>query len=99
MHITAHLDVDLVAVETEDEVSVLVELTAPGAAPGAAPDVRPHLARTLQVVLDRSGSMAASGSAVRSRHFCPLWTVSTRPTTSGWSPSTTTFRSPWRPAR
>jgi Ca-activated chloride channel family protein len=58
MHITAHLDVDLVAVETEDEVSVLVELTAPGAAPGAAPDVRPHLARTLQVVLDRSGSMA-----------------------------------------
>jgi Ca-activated chloride channel family protein len=56
MHITAHLDVDVVAVETEDEVSVLVELTAPSAPaadPGAA---RP--ARTLQVVLDRSGSMA-----------------------------------------
>jgi Ca-activated chloride channel family protein len=53
MHITAHLDVDLVAVETEDEVSVLVELTAPGAPPA----VRPHLTRTLEVVLDRSGSM------------------------------------------
>jgi Ca-activated chloride channel homolog len=56
MHITAHLDVDVIAVETEDEVSVLVELTAPSA---PAPDpsaVRPT--RTLQVVLDRSGSMA-----------------------------------------
>ena len=56
MHITAHLDVDVVAIETEDEVSVLVELTAP---PAPAPDpaaVRPT--RTLQVVLDRSGSMA-----------------------------------------
>ncbi len=54
MHLTAHLDVDLVAVETEDEVSVLLELTAPPA------PVRPEPRRpaTLQVVLDRSGSMA-----------------------------------------
>ncbi|HEU0240192.1 MAG TPA: VWA domain-containing protein [Micromonosporaceae bacterium] len=56
MHISAHMDVDVVAVETEDEVSVLVELTAPEAAPPDPNTVR-H-ARTLQVVLDRSGSMA-----------------------------------------
>ena len=54
MHIKAHLDVDVVALEIEDQVSVLVELTAPLAvAPKRA--VRP--ARTVQVVLDRSGSM------------------------------------------
>jgi Ca-activated chloride channel homolog len=54
MHVTAHLDVDVVAVETEDEVSVLLELAAPTAAPSDA--TRPPA--TLQVVLDRSGSMA-----------------------------------------
>ncbi len=54
MHIKAHLDVDVIAVETEDEVSVLVELTAP---PAPVPSqARPT--RTLQVVLDRSGSMS-----------------------------------------
>lgn len=56
MHITAHLDVDVVAVETEDEVSVLVELTAPSAPPADPSNARPI--RTLEVVLDRSGSMA-----------------------------------------
>ena len=55
MHITAHLDVDVVAIETEDEVSVLVDLTAPPAPPPDPTAVRPT--RTLQVVLDRSGSM------------------------------------------
>jgi Ca-activated chloride channel homolog len=53
MHITAHLDVDVIAVETEDEVSVLVELTAPPAPQSSDPVP----VRTLQVVLDRSGSM------------------------------------------
>jgi Ca-activated chloride channel homolog len=56
MHVTAHLDVDVIAVETEDEVSVLLELTAPTAAPAEPGAARPQ--RTLQVVLDRSGSMA-----------------------------------------
>jgi Ca-activated chloride channel family protein len=56
MHITAHLDVDVVALETDDEVSVLVELTAPSAAAPTDDSARPP--RTLQVVLDRSGSMA-----------------------------------------
>ncbi|MFC7241379.1 VWA domain-containing protein [Catellatospora aurea] len=53
MHITAHLDVDVVAVETDDQLSVLIELTAPPAPAAAGP--RPP--QTLQVVLDRSGSM------------------------------------------
>ena len=55
MHISAHLDVDVVALETDDEVSVLVELTAPPAPPLADGQARP--VRTLQVVVDRSGSM------------------------------------------
>lgn len=63
MRITAHLDVDLIAIETEDQVSVMVELTAPPAAADAAPADR--AANTFQVVLDRSGSMAGArlGSA------------------------------------
>lgn len=52
MRITAHLDVELIALETEDTVSVLVELAAPPA-PGHAE----RAPGTLQVVLDRSGSM------------------------------------------
>src|SRR5690242_8678407 len=52
MNFTTTLDVDLVAVETDEKVAVLLELNAPaGAAPARAP-------RMLQVVLDRSGSMA-----------------------------------------
>jgi Ca-activated chloride channel family protein len=54
MHLNAHLDVDVVAVETDDEVSVLLDLAAPAAI--TATDARP--AATLQIVLDRSGSMA-----------------------------------------
>jgi Ca-activated chloride channel homolog len=53
MHISAHLDVDVIAVETEDQVSVLIELTAP-----PAPDGVPRPPSTLEVVLDRSGSMS-----------------------------------------
>src|SRR4051812_19053992 len=52
MHITAHLDLDLVAVETDDEITLMLELTAPAAPEGQE---RPHA--TVQVVLDRSGSM------------------------------------------
>ena len=53
MDINALLDVDVVAVEAEDHLSVLLELTAPGRDSGAQ---RPP--STLQVVLDRSGSMS-----------------------------------------
>jgi Ca-activated chloride channel family protein len=57
VRITAHLDVELVAIETEDQVSVLVELTAPPAPDSAVADRVPS---TLQVVLDRSGSMGGA---------------------------------------
>ncbi|HVT64343.1 MAG TPA: VWA domain-containing protein [Mycobacteriales bacterium] len=53
MHVSAHLDVDLVAVEQDDAVTVMLELTAP-----AATDDQPRPAATVQVVLDRSGSMS-----------------------------------------
>lgn len=52
MQLKTTLDVDLVAVETADEVAVLLDLTAPATTGPARP---PH---ALQVVLDRSGSMA-----------------------------------------
>ena len=54
MRINALLDVDLVAVEATDSVTVLLELEAPSAAPSDVP--RPE--HTAVVVLDRSGSMS-----------------------------------------
>ena len=53
MKLNAILDVDLIAVEREDQISLLLELAAPETARAAA---RPR--NTLQIVLDRSGSMA-----------------------------------------
>ncbi|WP_436520685.1 vWA domain-containing protein [Actinoplanes sp. HUAS TT8] len=53
MHITAHLDVEMIAVETDDQVSVMIELTAP-----AATGSGERAPNTLQIVLDRSGSMS-----------------------------------------
>ena len=52
MHVKAHLDVDMVAVETTDRISLMVDLTAPI---GDAQKTRPGQA--VQLVLDRSGSM------------------------------------------
>lgn len=53
MRVTAHLDVEIVAHETEDELSLLVEIEAPESP--AERTGRP--AGTFVVVLDRSGSM------------------------------------------
>lgn len=53
MHLSALLDCDLVAVEQNDELTLLVELTAPS--PTTTAKRQPA---TLQVVLDRSGSMS-----------------------------------------
>lgn len=53
MHLNALLDVDVVAVENDDELSLLLDLEAPKAKDHVA---RPP--RTLQIVLDRSGSMS-----------------------------------------
>jgi Ca-activated chloride channel family protein len=52
MKINALLDVDVVAVESEDTVTVMLELTAP-----ERPDGEQRAPGALQVVLDRSGSM------------------------------------------
>src|SRR4051812_5944767 len=53
MHLTAHLDLDVVAHETDDQLSVLIELAAP-----ELPMDSSRAPSTLVVVLDRSGSMA-----------------------------------------
>jgi Ca-activated chloride channel family protein len=52
MKLNAHMDVDLVAVEQDDEVTVLLELAAPAERRDA-----PRAPAAVQVVLDRSGSM------------------------------------------
>lgn len=52
MHVNAHADVDVVAVEQDDQVTVMLELVAPTA---QTDSTRPPA--TVQVVLDRSGSM------------------------------------------
>ena len=52
MHIAAHLDVEMIALETDDQVSVMIELRAP-----ELPVDRERVPSTLQIVLDRSGSM------------------------------------------
>ena len=65
MHVKAHLDVDMVAVETTDKVSLMVDLAAPI---GDAQKTRPGQA--VQVVLDRSGSM--SGDRLQSAKFSLL---------------------------
>src|SRR3954453_9556017 len=53
MHISAHLDFDVVALQAGDELSLLLELKAP-----SAPAAEKRAPVALQVVLDRSGSMA-----------------------------------------
>ena len=52
MHVTAHLDLDLVPMDEADDVTCLVQLTAP--VPAATAN-RPG--QSLVIVLDRSGSM------------------------------------------
>lgn len=53
MFVSTRLDCDLVAVESADELTLLVELTAPNPSTKAT-----RAPATLQIVLDRSGSMA-----------------------------------------
>lgn len=52
MKVNTHVDVDIVAVEQDDEVTVMLELVAPTPANG-----KPRPPAAVQVVLDRSGSM------------------------------------------
>ena len=53
MQLSAKLDLEVVALEQSDELTLLVELTAP-----TPPSFAKRAPATLQVVLDRSGSMA-----------------------------------------
>ena len=53
MHVLTHLNIDMVALDQEDQVTVLVELTAP-----ENPDSANRPGRTLMLLLDRSGSMS-----------------------------------------
>jgi Ca-activated chloride channel homolog len=52
MQLSAHLDLDVVALEQADDLTLLVELAAP-----TPPSTQQRPTATLQVVLDRSGSM------------------------------------------
>lgn len=52
MHVSAHLDIDLIAIDQADHVTALLELTAP-----ENPATQQRPGRTLMLVLDRSGSM------------------------------------------
>ncbi|MCB0914641.1 MAG: VWA domain-containing protein [Actinobacteria bacterium] len=53
MHLNTHLDFDLVALETDDEITVMIDLEAPS----RADEDSERPAHTTVVVLDRSGSM------------------------------------------
>ena len=52
MQVKTYVDVDIVAVEQDDEVTVMIELVAPAPVSNA-----PRPSAAVQVVLDRSGSM------------------------------------------
>jgi len=67
MKIETFLDVDVVALETDDEVSLMLELTAPTTTPD-----QDRTPATLVVVLDRSGSMAGQRLWVAQRALCTL---------------------------
>lgn len=66
MKIEARLGVDVVAVDQDEELSVLLGLQAPQAAGAARP------AHTVLIVLDRSGSMAGPRLAGAQQAICSL---------------------------
>ncbi len=67
MQLNAHLDVELVAVEQADELCVLLELRAPEPPPTAQ-----RAPTAVQVVLDRSGSMAGERLEAATRALAAL---------------------------
>ena len=66
MHIDTHLGVDVLAHEADEQLSVLIELTAP-----ARPATYPGRLRRCKVVLDRSGSMQGERLAAAQRLCTP----------------------------
>ena len=67
MQLDAHVDIELVAVEQPDELTVLLELRAP-----EAPEREPRQPAAVQVVLDRSGSMGGERLAAAQRALVAL---------------------------
>jgi len=67
MHLTAHLDVDLLALSTDEELTCLVELTAP-----TPREVANRPGQAVIVVLDRSGSMGGEPLAAAKRALIDL---------------------------
>ena len=61
MHVSAHLDIDMLAVGRDEEVTCLVELTAP-----TPPELAARAPQAVVVVLDRSGSMG--GAPIATAH-------------------------------
>ena len=53
MHVKAHLDLDLVALEAADQLTLMLDLTAP-----ITDKAKNRAPQAIQVVLDRSGSMS-----------------------------------------
>jgi Ca-activated chloride channel family protein len=53
MHVKAHLDLDLVALEAADQLTLMLDLTAP-----ISDKAKDRAPQAIQVVLDRSGSMS-----------------------------------------
>lgn len=53
MHVKAHLDLDLVALEAADQLTLMLDLTAP-----ITDKAKSRAAQAVQIVLDRSGSMS-----------------------------------------
>jgi len=67
MHLTAHLDIDLLALATDEELTCLVELVAP-----TPPETTTRPGQAVVVVLDRSGSMSGEPLAAAQRAITDL---------------------------
>jgi Ca-activated chloride channel family protein len=68
MHVSAHLDIDMLAVGRDEEVTCLLELTAP-----TPPELAARAPQGVVVVLDRSGSMG--GTPIEAAHRAILTLV------------------------
>ena len=94
MDLSAHLDLDVVAHQADEQLSVLIQLAAPDAPADAT-----RVPSALVVVLDRSGSMDGDRIDAAKTALLSIGTGSTPGTASGLSPSMTRLTSSCRPGR